>query len=214
MNKISENTYQILLSDTKGHEPFFYSIFNLLNDRLPGSYIVSVNKEPLAINFFSKSVKPLSYYCKKRLVDYYMAINIIRDLYNQHIFVSKYGYGFYYIDLDDIIVIDNSIFLYINSQVVKEFRNGQLMFFSPFNRTAQHAFYAPEILVLQSIPAKLSHKCFYYSLGALAIYCLFGAKLVNSDASLLLKPISQTKLYWLILKLVDPDCERRSALII
>lgn len=214
MNKISENTYQILLEELKGHEPFFYSIFNLLNDRLPGSYIVSVNKEPVAINFFSKSVKPLSYYCKKGLVDYYMALNIIRDLYNQHMFVNKYGYGFYYIDLDDIVVIDNSIFIYTNSQVVKECRNGQLMFFSPFNRTAQRAFYSPEILELQSIPAKVSHKCFYYSLGALAIYCLVGEKLGNSDASLLLKPISQTKLYWLILKLVESNCERRSALII
>jgi hypothetical protein len=214
MKKISENAHQILIADAKGNEPFFYSIFNLLNDRLPGSYIVSVNNEPIAINFFSTSVKPLSYYCKKGLVDYYMTLNIICDLYNQRDFLDKRGYGFYCIHLEDIIVIDKSIFICTNPDVVKECRNKQLAFFSPFNRTAEHGFYSPEILQLQSIPAKVSHKCFYYSLGALAIYCLVGGKLENSHASLLLKPISQTKLYWLILKLVDSDCERRSALII
>uniref|UniRef100_A0A6C0K206 Protein kinase domain-containing protein n=1 Tax=viral metagenome TaxID=1070528 RepID=A0A6C0K206_9ZZZZ len=214
MKKISENKYQILLADVKGNEAFFYSIFNLLNERLPGSYIVSANKEPLAIHFFSTSVKPLSYYCKKGLVDYCTTLKIICDLYKQSMFLGKYGYGFYCIDLNDIIVIDKSIFICTNPCVVKECRNGQLMFFSPFNHTAEHGFYSPEILELQSIPAKVSHKCFYYSLGALAIYCLVGEKLGNSDAALLLKPISQTKLYWLILKLVESDCERRSALII
>jgi len=214
MKKISENTYQVLLADVKGNEQFFYSIFNLLSERLPGSYIVSANKEPLAINFFSSSVKPLSYYCKKGFVDYYMAIKIICDLYKQNVFLGKYGYGFYCIDLNDIIVIDKSIFICTNPHIIRECRNGQLIFFSPFNRTAEHGFYSPEILKLQSIPSKISHKCFYYSLGALAIYCLVGKKLGNSDASILLKPISQTKLYWLILKLVDQDCERRSALII
>lgn len=217
MKKISENTYQILIEDAKGNAPFFYSIFNLLNKRLPGSYIVSANKEPIAIHFFSTLVKPLSYYCKKGLVDYYMAIKIICDLYKQSMFLGKYGYGFYCIDLNDIIVIDKSIFICTNPSVVKECRNGKLMFFSPFNRTAENGFYSPEILELHLIPAKVSHKCFYYSLGALVIYCLFGKKLgsvENSSGSVLLKPISQTKLYWLILKLIDSDCERRSALII
>jgi len=214
MKKISENKYQILLADVKGNETFFYSIFNILNERLPGSYIVSANKEPMAINFFSTSVKPLSYYCKNRLIDYYMALKIICDLYKQHMFLDKYGHGFYCIHFDDIIVIDKSIFICNNPHIIREKRNGKLMFFSPFNRSAEHGFYSPEILELQSIPAKVSHKCFYYSLGALVIYCLVGKKLGNSDASILLKPISQTKLYWLILKLVDSDCERRSALII
>jgi len=214
MQKISENTYQVLLEELKGNTPFFYSIFNVLNKRLPGSCIISANKEPVAIHFFSSSVKPLSYYCRKGIVDYYMALKIICDLYKQHSFLDKYGYGFYYIDLDDILVIDKSIFICTNPNVIRERRNGQLMFFSPFNRTAEHGFYSPEIFELQSIPAKVSHKCFYYSLGALAIYCLYGKKLGNFDASVLLKPISQTKLYWLILKLIDPDCERRSALII
>jgi hypothetical protein len=217
MKKIAENTHQILLADVKGHEPFFYSIFNLLNKRLPGSYIVSANNEPLAITFFSSSVKPLSYYCKKGLVDYYMALNIICNLYKQNLFLDKYGYGFYCVNLDDIIVIDKSIFICTNPGVIRESRNGQLMFFSPFNRTAEYGFYSPEILELQSIPAKVSHKCFYYSLGALAIYCLYGKKLGSSDNSsgpTLLKPISQTKLYWLILKLIESNCERRSALVI
>lgn len=214
MKKISENTYQILLTDAKGHVPFFYSIFNLLNERLPGSYIVSVNNQPVAIHFFSRSVKPLSYYCKKGLLDYYICLQIICDLYKQHTFLKKSGYGFYCIHLDDIIVIDKSIFICTNSNCIRECRNDQLMFFSPFNRTAENGFYSPEILGIQSIPAKVSHKCFYYSLGALAIYCLYGKKIGNSDASVLLKPISQTKLYWLILKLVESDCERRSALII
>jgi len=214
MKKISENTYQVLLTDLKSNTPFFYSIFNVLNERLPGSYIISANKEPVSINFFSTLVKPLSYYYKKGLVDYYMTFKIICDLYKQHMFLDKQGHGFYCIHLDDIIVIDKSIFICTNPDIIRESRNGQLMFFSPFNRTAEQGFYSPEILELQSIPAKVSHKCFYYSLGALAIYCLVGEKLGNSDAALLLKPISQTKLYWLILKLVESDCERRSALII
>jgi hypothetical protein len=214
MKKISENTYQLLLTDVKGNIPFFYSIFNLLNERLPGSFIVSDNKEPVAIHFFSNMIKPLSYYCKKGLVDYYMTLNIICDLYKQNTFLNKYGYGFYCINLDDIIIIDKSIFICTNPDVIRESRNGQLMFYSPFIRASGQGFYSPEIMNLNLLPAKISHKCFYYSLGALAVYCLVGEKLGNSDASELLKSISQTKLYWLILKLTESVCERRSALII
>ena len=83
---------------------------------------------------------------------------------------------------------------------------------------------SPEILEINSIPATISYRCFYYSLGALGIHCLFGinisdyGKLVergptNIDPSHLvynkildiLTPIKNTKLYWFFLKSLCVD---------
>ena len=216
IKKISHYNYQLTLKEE--NEVFLNSIFEILKDWSPGAYITKSTENGLSksINFFSHSVKPLSlsHFQKNGNIDYYMALNIIRDLYKQHSILENYGYGFYYLDFDDIFIINDSNFICINPYSIKELNGEYFKFFSPLSFSAKHSFFSPEILDIHSIPAKVHFKCFYYSLGALTVYCLFGEKIYDySTVYEVLKPIVQTKLYWLLLKTLDANCERRSILM-
>ena len=119
------------------------------------------------------------------------------------------------IQLKDILVIDDSTFIFTNPSYIKEVDcNGILSFNSPFSRTE---FCSPEILALKQIPASVTRKTFYYSLGALLIYCITKCKsyLVAGDVDLeCLKSIRKTKLYWTILRLVCLEPSKRSFLYV
>jgi hypothetical protein len=70
---------------------------------------------------------------------------------------------------------------------------------------------------MDKIPTTITYKCFYFSLGSLAIYCLFDKNINgNSEREIIqiLAPIYQTKLYWTLLKSAEIDYEKRSLLFI
>ena len=180
------------------------------------------------IEFYATSVTYLS--AVSLPLDYNMVINILNCLRRQQdILYNKYNYGIYYIDLNDIIVIDSDIFIYTNPDGIKPLNSsGNFIFNSPFYRNSSSAFFSPELMKLDKIPATINYKCFYYSLGAFGIYCLFMKKLNNIDnidtidtidtiedtIEKILKPIYQTKLYWMLLRSCSIDHERRSILFI
>ena len=149
---------------------------------------------------------------------YNVVINSLNCLrMQQDILYNKYNYGIYYIDLNDIIVIDSDIFIYTNPDGIKPLNSsGNFIFNSPFYRNSSSAFFSPELIKLDKIPATINYKCFYYSLGAFGIYCLFMKKLNNIEDTIekILKPIYQTKLYWMLLRSCSIDHERRSILLI
>jgi hypothetical protein len=168
------------------------------------------------IEFYATSVTYLS--AVSLPLDYNVVINILNCLRRQQdILYNKYNYGIYYIDLNDIIVIDSDIFIYTNPDGIKPLNSsGNFIFNSPFYRNSSSAFFSPELMKLDKIPATINYKCFYYSLGAFGIYCLFMKKLntIEDTIEKILKPIYQTKLYWMILRSCSIDHERRSILFI
>jgi hypothetical protein len=171
------------------------------------------------IDFCAQSVQPLTEFKKSLDYDYNTVISIIYSLNKQQTFLSeKYNHGMFFIDLKDIVVIDSSIFICINPELVKSINSfGEFSFYSPFSRASNSAFFSPEILAIDKIPSCVDCKCFYYSLGALAIYCLFNKNikgLTELEIKQLLNPIYQTKLYWMLLKSVSLDYERRTLLFI
>lgn len=182
---------------------------------LGGAIIKSV--DGYCLDFCAHSVKHLTDF--KDSLDYNKVISMIYCLNKQHSFLSKkYNYGLFYLDLKDIVVIDSSIFICINPEVVKNINLiGEFVFYSPFSRNSKSAFFSPELLVLDKIPSAVDCKCFYYSLGALAIYCLFGKNIKDldvNDVKHILNPIYQTKLYWMLLKATDSNSERRNLIYI
>lgn len=182
---------------------------------LGGAIIKSVNG--YCIDFCAQSVEKLIDFNES--LDYNTVVNLIYCLNKQHSFLSKnFNCGLFYIDMKDIIVIDSSIFICINPEVVKNINSvGEFVFYSPFSRSSNSAFFSPELLALDKIPSVVDCKCFYYSLGALAIYFLFGKNIKGCDVihvKHILNPICQTKLYWMLLKATDPNCGRRNLIYI
>ena len=220
VHTISDYCYQLTFNEGRNgsHDVFLNSIFAVLND-LPGTSITtSSSTSNIRIHFCANSVKPL----KEMGIDYDLALCMMRDLYKQQAFLLNNGYGLYCIGLDDILVIDSCTFVCICPDIMREIgrKAGGLKdvfnFYSPFSRTVR--FFSPEIMQIHFLPASISIHCFYYSLGALIVYCLFGKKINGMDGRCdyehVLAPIAQTKLYWMLLKSLDTDCERRSLIYI
>jgi hypothetical protein len=178
------------------------------------------------IDFYAHSVKPLSLYLKTGMSSYHSVIHLIWYLSKQQEFLKKNGYGFYCLHLNDILVIDECKFICVNPEIVKQLKNDSITFYSPFLR---NGFVSPEILNVESIPASISYRCFYYSLGALAVYCYFGINICDVGANCdhldethlvyskimdILSPISESKLYWCLLKCLCVDSNKRSLLFV
>jgi hypothetical protein len=210
---ISKFNYKLHLKSS-ANDPFLKSILHMIPNS-GGASIKSVNG--YCIDFCAQSVQHLTDF--KENLDYTFVISLIYYLNKQHSFLSKkYNCGLFYLDMKDIIVIDSSIFICINPTVVKNINSlGEFSFYSPFSRNSKSAFFSPELLALDKIPSVINCKCFYYSLGALAIYCLFDKNIKGLhviDVKHILNPIYQTKLYWMLLKATDSNCERRNLIYI
>jgi hypothetical protein len=155
----------------------------------------------------------------QNILNYHETLFMIHDLNKQNDFLrNNYDCGLFCLDLNNILMIDSSIFIFTHPKFIRKIHLDHFVFQSPFSRSSNSTFFSPELIAVNSLPANVGFKCFYYSLGSLCIYCLFGIK-IEVDESIhsidkILKPIYQTKLNWTLLKLTDLDIERRMLIYI
>jgi len=216
--RLSQFNYQIHFSSSVGEE-FLKSILEMLNNNnldlgLGATLIKCETGSGWCIDFFADSVCELT----DVPINYNNVVFLMRDLNKQnYILYKKFHRGFFYIDLKDVVVIDSSTFVCVNHRCVENINiEGNFVFNYPFSRASESAFFSPELLSLEKIPAEVNYKCFYYSLGALGIYLLFGKKVDSCREGLekIVGSICNTKLYWTLLRCASVDCERRDLLFI
>ena len=223
--EINFNTYKYSLTLEQPNELLLRSI--VYTDILPAS---SINQSS-TLDFFAYSVKSFRTFLygnknTNKNMNYNTVLRMIFMLTKQQQFLEQHNHGFYCIHLDDIIVIDDSLFFCVNPAVMKEFliedenkdenkeKDLYIQFRSPFSRTG---FCSPEILDLKVLPAKVFYTCYYYSLGAIAIYCLLGTNICGLEYTQvmdIISPLLHTKLYWFLLKCLCPDVKKRKLLFI
>ena len=140
-------------------------------------------------------------YLKKKNLSYNDAIHMIWYLGKQQKYLLSLGYGLYGLELSDIVVMDGCKFFCVNPhKIVHLDEKGHLSFLAPFSHS-DFGFLAPEILVSDCVPSFASPTCFFYSLGLIVIYSMFGSKDKEE-----LDVIYGTKLYWCILRLLYDRC--------
>ena len=150
----------------------------------------SINSSYSAISFYASSVVKLKDWllacgsggsggsCGANRMSYNSAIHLIYSLSKQQKYLENNKLGFVCFNVDDIVVIDDSKFICVNPSLCEEiFRtpsasSGVMTLCRPFNRA--HCFCSPELLRMDSLPASVHYKTSYYSLGLLAVFCLFG----------------------------------------
>jgi len=144
------------------------------------------------------------------------------DVYNRGILIAKYlgqqlfhlekkGYIFPWVSADDILVIDDSQFLFLglgNLMCLEKGKGGSrgkvITFTEPFSLKSH--FLSPEIRALTLLPSSVDHRAVYYSLGILIRDSL--------GAGISLDNILETKLYWFLLRCLDTEPERRFLLFV
>lgn len=74
---------------------------------------------------------------------------------------------FYKIDIDNILVIDNSKFIYLSCEDLKDVKEKNIYIYAPISKN--NGFLSPELLDTSSIPIIISYKTIFYSLGLLIL---------------------------------------------
>ena len=145
-------------------------------------------------------------------------IKMIDDLTKQIHYLKDINYGFYGFDINDILVVDESIFLFCCNQYILELEEDILISYSPINKPY---FGNPEIFKLTTIPSLIHYKCIYYSLGILVVFCLINIYLLvgneikdSKEIEIILKPLKDTKIYWFLKRCFEENSEKRLLLLI
>jgi hypothetical protein len=154
-------------------------------------------------------------------------VRMVECLSKQIQYLEANGYSFFGFDLKDIFVVDNSIFVIGNDEMVlpiyKSFDKyghslQKLTFFSPVKKPY---FSNPEFIVMKQLPGFISSKSCYYSLAVLIVYFLLGKHLLENgivksvvEIEEILQPIQFTKLYWFLKRCLHKYSEERNFLYI
>jgi hypothetical protein len=170
-----------------------------------------------SISFKAHTIKTLEEYKKK--FSYEGALKLVYYLTKQLTYlIEEESESFYRYTTDNIIVIDNSKFIYLSNENLKKIieKTELIKFVAPFDRDG---FVSPELLKIKSVPSTINYRTIYYSLGLLIMDCLFDYKkddekeYINKEEQLL-NPINDTKLFYLIKRCLREEPNNRIILYI
>ena len=226
---LSTNEFQILKEKKKN--TMFTIDFHSRSESLINSIIMTnqilgatVSDDYKSITFNAISVKSFSKYQNDlyknqgtKNMDYENTLRLISCLTNQiqHLIIEE-SLCFYLYDPENLIVINDSKFIYLSNTHLMKISEQFIQIERPFSCTG---FFSPEIMKITKIPSRINYKTIYHSLAALAVFALFNVNITNIDKVSvelynILSPIEATKMYWLLLRCLDSDVERRCILYV
>lgn len=210
-------------SDYNSHLSQFNSMIksNLINS---GSIIINNNSEQdntkkiffLTLNCFS--IIPFYQYKeeKKNNISYTDIERIIYCLSIQFQYLLENERKcFYTLDPNNILVVDNSKFIYLSNDHLKEVKNNDIYIYKPIVKN--NLYLSPEIKSIYQIPIITNYKSIFYSLGSFIISILKNENLTNNSRFELLEKISYlegNKIYYFLQRCLNEKPERRFLLYI
>jgi hypothetical protein len=209
IKKINNYTYSLSANDADDDNAveMLYSSILLFaphgyHDKLKSSIFITCETIQLLPNYLNNN---------ENLLTYEQCLNIINTISIQINYLIKHGYGFYAIDINDVLVINNNTFVVSNCDKLLKVNNHKqepktLQIYKFINKNS--LFHNPEIMSINELPCEINHKCIYYSLALLIKYCLFGD--VEHD----LEPISNTKLFYFLERCLMDDPDSREMIYI
>ena len=167
------------------------------------------------IIFTAENIKPLSTLLKEGKLTNQMAIKMAHDLSKQIAYLESICLAFYGFELDDILVINDDIFLIASIKHLLKIAPDNCLYF--YNPMGKPYFPNPELNKLTKLPAKIDYRSSYYSLGALILFSLTNIYIFaeeEEDLDHILEPIYYTKMFWFIRRCFKEKSEERILLFI
>ena len=177
-------------------------------------------------------------------LSYDKSFSLFEQMYNLVNGLQERGYSLSVLDIKNMIVIDDSVFLYLGIEhIVPLNEREEFACIQPFYKNI-YELCSPELLNIKKLPCFISSKSIYYSIGLLIFYCLFGhddwdargdeecsargdeecsaggdeecsARGVNQEQiESELQKIESTKLYWILLSCLKMDPEERNIILV
>ena len=150
-------------------------------------------------------------------LSHYTCIKLIDDLTMQLIYLKKKDFGLYGFDIDDILTIDGT-FILCSTHYLVPLYDDTIILVTPIK---QPYFSNPELFALTILPAEISYKCCYYSLGLLIVFSLLNNYLLvgnelktNEEINKILHPLHNTKIYWFLKRCLDTNISNRTLLLV
>ena len=130
--------------------------------------------------------------------------------------LTKTNVCFFKYDPNNIIVIDDDIFVYVSNEDLVKREKDHLCITMPFANNKNMDFLSPELYQLKSIPEKIHYKSIYYSLGLLVVSNILDEENYALGIDNILKDkileiaIGKTKLYYFLLRCLDNEITNRT----
>lgn len=150
---------------------------------------------------------------KKNFIEYKDICKLVRDIVYLEKRLEEKNKCITYYNLQDIVVINENLFLFLNDTKLSNIEEGNLKITFPIDKKEE--FIYPEIRNSDSIPIIVSYKASYYSLGLLVLRLLLPEK---KDAVVLYDKINEllypTALYWFLVSVLNMDSEKRELIML
>lgn len=169
---------------------------------LPG---VHYNSETEDLSFVAESVETLERKLQTQKLSHNACVQMIYCISKQLDELESLHKMFYGLDLNDILVINDSIFIIANPKYLMQMSDKHITFYSPFEMPSCAS---PELKSIQSIPTEVHFKTIYYSLGEVIVKSL-GLSLKQLEIEL-----SYTKMYWFLKRCFEKEPSKRSLMFI
>ena len=146
-----------------------YYIDNVNQDDI---FLMLIDSFQLDGNDFSTifSLSSLKEYMKQVNFNNVTTNNLLRSLYQQLDFFRERNYSISFMDVSDIMVINNDKFLFSNADKLLDIKNGKILITQIYDKT--NIFLPPEFITNDTIPFSVDYSSFYYSLGIMVLHCL------------------------------------------
>jgi len=204
ITQYNENQFTLFLKN--GSYESKSVLYESIIKTLPHSFsFINPEKQELHFQASQKIINLLDFLKKNRL-SCEQCILLIGFLSKQIQELEKRGYTIIGFNLQDILMVDEYVFIFMNNEYLFQIHDRTPMscitMLIPFQKPY---FSSPELLQVTSLPSKLHYKSCYYSLASLVVYCLleeymFKGNEVKTDNEIenILKPLYSTKMYWFL----------------
>ena len=96
-------------------------------------------------------------------------MNVLYDVGNQLRALEGFHMAIPYIDVKDIVVVDDKHFFYMDAEKILSIESGHIAITVPYKESY---FFSPEFKKISGIPTQIHFMSGFYSLGALVCYCI------------------------------------------
>ena len=183
----------------------------------------------------ASSIMPLTNFLVKKEnkqgVSFDIILHFIGNIGNQLTFMKNQGFSIPFFSLDDIIVIDEIVFAFVNNDKVFKIENDSISGLRniitidyPIIYDAQTSFIPPNIGFRDSncegdldmkLPINVHFSAAFYSLAQICVYVFLRKKIKDQDDyEKEAFPFIYTSLYWCLKRCLDKDESRRILLYV